>query len=79
MGPFPGWGSTISKLQCHYEETFYFLPLSPQEYIVLSWTTSEGWKAEMTSEPPSDLETGTPRLGMSLLLIIPREALASSF
>ena len=31
MVPFHGWGSTVSRLQNHYEETVYFLPPSPQE------------------------------------------------
>ena len=35
MAPFYGWGSTVSRLQSHYEETVYFLPLSPQEFLVL--------------------------------------------
>ena len=33
--PFYGWGSTVSRLQSHYEETVYFLPLGPQEFLVL--------------------------------------------
>ena len=28
MTPFYGWGSTAARLQSHYEETVYFLPLS---------------------------------------------------
>ena len=30
MAPFYGCGSTLSRLQNHYVEIFYFLPLSPQ-------------------------------------------------
>ena len=37
----PLWGSTVSRLQCHYKEIIYFLPLSPQELLVLIWLTSE--------------------------------------
>ena len=33
--PFYGWGSTASRVQNHNEETVYFLPLSPQEFMVL--------------------------------------------
>ena len=33
MTPFYGWVSTASRLRCHYEETIYFLPLSPQEFF----------------------------------------------
>ena len=29
--PFYRWGSTASRLQSHYEETVYFLPLSFRE------------------------------------------------
>ena len=41
-------GSTISRLQSHYEETINFLPLSPQEILVL---ISEIWKAEQQPQP----------------------------
>ena len=34
MVPFYGWGSTVLK-SSHYEETNQFLPLSPQEVLVL--------------------------------------------
>ena len=43
MAPFYGWGSTASKVQSHYKEVVYFLPL----------------KAESTLEPPSGFEHGT--------------------
>ena len=33
--PFYGWGSTVSRLQSHYKETVYFLPLGPQDFLVL--------------------------------------------
>ena len=39
--PFYGWGSTASRLQSHYEEVVYFLPLSSQKYLVLIWLTLE--------------------------------------
>ena len=42
MATFYGWGSTASKLHSHYEETVYFLPLSPQKFLVLILLTSEG-------------------------------------
>ena len=35
MSTFHGWGSTVSRLQSHYEETGYSLPLTPQEFLVL--------------------------------------------
>ena len=33
MVPFNGWGSTASRLQSHYEEAAYFLPLKLQNHI----------------------------------------------
>ena len=52
MAPFYGLGWTVLKLQSHYEETGYFLSLSPQKLLVRIWSTSEGWKAELISELP---------------------------
>ena len=37
----------------HFEEAVYFLPLSSQKFLVLILSTSEGWNAESTLEPPS--------------------------
>ena len=54
--PFYGWGSAVSRLQSHYKETVYFLPLSPQEFLVLISSTFEGRKAKSTLEPPSGFE-----------------------
>ena len=42
----------------------YFLSLSPQEFLVLVWSTSEGWKAESTLELPRGLPVG-PWIGNS--------------
>ena len=36
MAPCYGWGSSVSRLQSHYEETVSFLPLSSQEFPVLT-------------------------------------------
>ena len=58
MAPFYQWGLTASKLQSHYEEAVYFLPQSSQKFLVLIWSTSEGWKAELTLEPPSGFDHG---------------------
>ena len=62
MTPFYGLGSTVSRLQSHYKETFYFLPLKTQEFLVLILSTSEGRKAESTLEPPSGFKLKTPGL-----------------
>ena len=35
MAPFYGWGSTASRLESHFEEAVYFLPLSSQKLLVL--------------------------------------------
>ena len=67
MAPFYGWGSTASRLQSHYKETIFFLPGSPQNFLVLTWPTSEGWKAEATLKPPSGLEHGIPALEIQRL------------
>ena len=34
-GLFYGWGSAVSRLQSHYEETVYFLTFTYQELVVL--------------------------------------------
>ena len=62
MAPIYGSGSTISRLQNHYKETVYFLLLSPREVLVLIWSNSEGWKAELTLESPSGFEPEAPGL-----------------
>ena len=46
----------------HYEEAVYFLPFSSQKFLVLVLSTSEGWKTELTLEPPCGFEHGTPGL-----------------
>ena len=50
-------GSPTWRLQSHYNKSFYFLPLS----------TPEGWKAELTVEPPSCFEHWTPKFGIQHL------------
>ena len=44
------WGSPVSRLQHHYKETVYFLPVSSQEVLVFNQLTSEGWHTELTLE-----------------------------
>ena len=68
--PFLWMGfNCLKAIQSHYEETVYFLPLSSQKLLVLIWSTSEGWKAESTVEPPSGFEHGTLGLGIQRLNI----------
>ena len=35
MAPFYEWGSIVARLQSHYEEIVYLLPLSFQDFLVL--------------------------------------------
>ena len=53
-------GAQLPQGQSHFEETVYFLPISSQKLLVLNLLTSEGWKTELTLEPPSGFEHGTP-------------------
>ena len=48
----------------HYEEIVYFLTMRTQKFLVLKWSTLEGWKAEFNLEPPSSFELGTSGLGI---------------
>ena len=59
MASFSGWASTVLRLQDQYKETVYFLPLSPQKFVALTWLTSKEWKAESILEPPSGFEHKT--------------------
>ena len=66
MAPFSGWGSTASRLE-PLEEGSLLLPLSSQNFLVLNLSTSERWRDELTLEPPSGFEHGTPGLGIQRL------------
>ena len=57
MAPFYGWGSTVSRLE-PLRGGSLLLPLSPQKFLILTLSTSEGWKTESTLEPPVVLNTG---------------------
>ena len=67
MAPFYGWDSSVSRPQSHYEETIYFLTLSPQKFQVLIWSTFEGWKAESNLELFTGFELGNHGLGIQRL------------
>ena len=34
-----------------------------QEFLLLNWSSSEGWKTELNLKPPSGYEPGIPGLG----------------
>ena len=60
-------GAQMPQCESHFEEAFYFLPLSSQKFLVLILSTSEGWKAESTLEPPGGFELGTAGLEIQRL------------
>ena len=60
-------GVQLPQRYSHFAEAVYFLPFSSQKFLVLILSTSEGWKAELTLEPPSGFEHGTPGLGIQRL------------
>ena len=68
MAPFYEWDSAVSRLKSHYEEIVYFLPISPQEFLVPIQSTSEGWKAALTLAPSSGFELRTSGLGIQHIL-----------
>ena len=68
MTLFYGWCATVTRVQSHDKETVQFLPRSPQEFLLLSELNSEGWKAELTLEPPSGFRPRTLWLGIQLTI-----------
>ena len=52
----------LKGFNCHFEETVYFLPLSPWKFLVLTLLTLEKWKAESTLEPTIGFERRIPVL-----------------
>ena len=63
MATFYVWGSTVSRIQSHYEETIHSLLLSLQDYLVLISSTSKEWRLSRTwkhllvlNQGPLDLE-----------------------
>ena len=65
LWPLYGWGSTASRLEPLRRGSF--LSLSFQKFLVLILWTSEGWKAELTLEPPGGFEHGVPVSGIQRL------------
>ena len=63
MAPFYGWGLTTSRLQSHYDEEVYFLPLNSQKsWFLFDQPQKDERLSELNLEPPSGLEQGTPGL-----------------
>ena len=66
VAPFYRWGSTVSKLEPLWGGnllfTIKFLKISG-----IHLSTSEGWEAESTLEPPSGFDYKTPGLGTQRL------------
>ena len=60
-------GAQLPQGKSHFEKAVYFLPLSPQTFLVLFLSTSKGWKAESTLESPNGFEHGNPGLGIQRL------------
>ena len=60
-------GVELPQGYIHFEEAVYFLPFSSQKVLVLILSTSDGWKAESTLEPPCGFEHGTPGLKIQRL------------
>ena len=58
MAHFHGLGSTVSRLHSFYEVAVYIVPLSPQEFLVLSLSTLES---------PCGFEPGIPGSGIQHL------------
>ena len=69
MSPFYGCGSSVSRLRSNYKETVYFLPQSLQEYLVLTSSSLEGWKAASTLKSPGGFEPATPRLEIQTIAL----------
>ena len=68
MAPFYGWGSTASRLEPLQGDSLLFttkFPEIPGTQLIL-WT-SEGWKTESISEPPSSFEHRTSGFGIQHL------------
>ena len=65
-GPILWMGSTASRLEPLRGGSLLFTT-SPQKFLVLTLSTSEGWKAESTLESPSGVEHGTPGLEIQRL------------
>ena len=60
-------GVQLLQDKSHFEEAVYFLTLSSQKFLVLILSTSAGWKAESSLEPPNDFDHEIPVSGIQHL------------
>ena len=67
MSPFYGWGSTASRLEPLQGGSLLLFTTKFPEIPGTILSTSEGWTAELTLEPPSGFEPGIPELGINHL------------
>ena len=61
------YGVQLLQDYSHFEEEVYFKTLGSQKFVVLILSTSGGWKAESTLEPPNAFDHETPGLGIQHL------------
>ena len=65
MVAFHGWGSTMARLQSHYEETLLFTTKSPGvpgTHVIDHGRMKGPWLDEVSLEPPSGLGPEIPKL-----------------
>ena len=63
MASFYGWGSPASRLEPFWGGSLLYSTKFPD----IPGTHSEGWKGELTLEPPNGFEYGIPGLGIQHL------------
>lgn len=52
MASFQSWGSPAPRLKNHHQEIDYFQLPSSQEFLVLTSSTSQGWKTQLECGDP---------------------------
>ena len=65
--PFLWMGFNCLQARATSRRQFTFYHLSSQKSLIVIFSTSEGWMAESTLEPPSGFEHRTPGLGIQHL------------
>ena len=56
-GPFLWVGFNCLKATEPLQGYFWFLQFSSQEFLLLNWSTLEGWKDELNLKPPSGFQS----------------------